>query len=148
MGFSKTLLTEQTTGYHKVEDTNLMYICMWLLFWRMTIIISFFKQCFGNCISPIMGYKGWECFFWVGSFIKSHPCSLNPVITNSVTGPPEFENFLHLQLMMETGPVLETQCLEELKRMGIFQNISCTGCNNVHSCCHMSLRSHTSVCSK
>jgi len=28
MGFSKTLLTEQTTGYHKVEGSNLMYICM------------------------------------------------------------------------------------------------------------------------
>jgi hypothetical protein len=72
--------------------------------------------------------------FLLNGAIKSHSCSLNPVITNFVTGPSEYEHFLHLQLMMETGPVLETLCLEELKSMDIFQNISYTSCNNVYSC--------------
>lgn len=90
--------------------------------------------------------KGGNVSVQWGPFIKSHACSLNPVIFKFVTGPSEYEHFLHLQLMMETAPVLETLCLEELKRMDILQNISYTSCNNVHSCCHMSLRTHKSVC--
>jgi len=75
---------------------------------------------------PSWGIKGGNVSVQWGPFIKSHSCSLNPVSTNRST-------FLYLQLMLETGPVLETLCLEELKKKDIFQNISHTSCNNVHS---------------
>jgi len=70
MGFSKTLVTEQTTGCHKVEDSNLMYICMWLLFRRMTIILSFLKLCFGDCISSHHGVWRVGMFLFSGAHLS------------------------------------------------------------------------------
>jgi hypothetical protein len=134
--FSKTLLIKQTTGCHihtivLVNDHHLKLLqtVYWKLYFFSSLVIK----------SGNVSVQWSPC-------IKSHSCSLNWVITTSVTGPPEYEHFLHWHLMMETGPVLETLCLKVLKRMDTIQNISYAGSSNVHSCWHMSLRSHKAVC--
>jgi hypothetical protein len=103
--FSKILLIKQISGFH-----------------IHTIILE------NDHHLKLLQTVYWKLFLFGGApCIKSHSYSLNRVITNSVTGPPEYKHFLYWHLMMETGPALETLCLIELKRMDTVQNIIYAG---------------------